>query len=87
MLYIVIRCIVLFQYLKNHSYIHYTKTMDYQFFPWVKPKDDKSFFIIQKHPDSDKILEDFKWLNEHSIFTPDKKILNHYVYEFDSYGY
>ena len=30
---------------------------------WVKPKDDKSFFIIQKHPDSDKVLEDFKWLN------------------------
>ena len=28
---------------------------------WVKPKDDKSFFIIQKHPDSDKVLEDFKW--------------------------
>ena len=49
---------------------------------WVKPKDDKSFFIIQKHPDSDKVLEDFKWLNEHSILTPDKKILNH-VYEFD----
>ena len=49
---------------------------------WVKPKDDKSFFIIQKHPDSDKVLEDFKWLNEHSILTPDKKILNHF-YEFD----
>ena len=27
-------------------------------------------------------MEDFKWLNEHSILTPDKKILNH-VYEFD----
>ena len=49
---------------------------------WVKPKDDKSFFIIQKHPDSDKVLEDFKWLNEHPILTPDKKILNHF-YEFD----
>ena len=49
---------------------------------WLKPKDDKSFFIIQKHPDSDKVLEDFKWLNEHSILTPDKKILNHF-YEFD----
>ena len=49
---------------------------------WVKPKDDKSFFIIQKHPDSDKVLEDFKWLNEHTILTPDKKILNHF-YEFD----
>ena len=49
---------------------------------WVKPKDDKSFFIIQKHHDSDKVLEDFKWLNEHSIITPDKKILNHF-YEFD----
>ena len=50
---------------------------------WVKPKDDKSFFIIQKHPDSDKVLEDFKWLNEHSILTPDKKILNHF-YKFDN---
>jgi len=49
---------------------------------WVKPKDDKSFFIIQKHHDSDEVLEDFKWLNEHSIITPDKKILNHF-YEFD----
>ncbi len=49
---------------------------------WVKPKDDKSFFIIQKHPDSDKVLEDYKWLNEHSILTPDKKILNHF-YKFD----
>jgi hypothetical protein len=49
---------------------------------WVKPKDDKSFFIIQKHPDSNKVLEDFKWLNEHTILTPDKKILNHF-YEFD----
>ena len=81
MLYIVIRCIVLFQYLKNLSYIHCMKTMDYRTL-WVKPKDDKSFFIIQKHPDSDKVLEDFKWLNEHSILTPDKKILNH-VYEFN----
>ena len=50
---------------------------------WVKPKGDKSFFIIQKHPDSDKVLEDFKWLNEHQIITPDKKILNHF-YEFDN---
>ena len=50
---------------------------------WVKPKDDKSFFIIQKHPDSDKVLEDFKWLNEHTILTPDKKILNHF-YKFDN---
>ena len=49
---------------------------------WVKPKGDKSFFIIQKHPDSDKVLENFKWLNEHSILTPYKKILNHF-YEFD----
>ena len=50
---------------------------------WVKPKDDKSFFIIQKHPDSDKVLEDFKWLNEHIIITPDKKKLNHF-YQFDN---
>ena len=50
---------------------------------WVKPKGDESFFIIQKHPDSDKVLEDYKWLNEHPIITPDKKILNHFS-EFDN---
>ena len=48
---------------------------------WVKPKDDKSFFIIQKHPDSDDILQDYKWLNNELIQTPDKKLLNHF-YEF-----
>tara|TARA_Y100001963_G_scaffold110196_1_gene152364 strand:- start:204 stop:533 length:330 start_codon:yes stop_codon:yes gene_type:complete len=48
---------------------------------WIKPEDDKSFFIIQKHPDSDKFLEDYKWLDEELIMTPDKKILNHF-YEF-----
>ena len=48
---------------------------------WVQPEDDKSFFIIQKHPDSDKILQDYKWLDDELIITPDKKILNHF-YEF-----
>ena len=49
---------------------------------WVQPDiNDKPFFIIQKHPDSDKILEDYKWLDEEFIVTPDKKILNHF-YEF-----
>ena len=50
---------------------------------WVKPKDDKSFFIIQKHPDSDDILQDYKWLDDELIQTPDKKLLNHF-YEFNN---
>ena len=46
---------------------------------WVQEDiNDKPFFIIQKHPDSDKILEDYKWLDEEFIITPDKKILNHF---------
>ncbi len=46
---------------------------------WIQEDiNDKPFFIIQKHPDSDKILEDYKWLDEEFIITPDKKILNHF---------
>jgi len=41
------------------------------------------FFIIQKHPDSDKFLEDYKWLKEEMIITPDAKTLLHiYPFEF-----
>ena len=29
---------------------------------YVAPEGDDDFFIIQKHPDSDKFLEDYKWL-------------------------
>ena len=49
---------------------------------WCQPESaDPPFFIIQKHPDSDKFLEDYKWLDKELIMTPDKKILNHF-YEF-----
>ena len=48
---------------------------------WCQPEGDDNFFIIQKHPDSDKFMEDYKWLNEEFIQTPDKKLLNHF-YEF-----
>jgi len=49
---------------------------------WCQPESaEEPFFIIQKHPDSDKFMEDYKWLDEELIMTPDKKILNHF-YEF-----
>jgi len=49
---------------------------------WCQPESAcDPFFVIQKHPDSDKFLEDFKWLDEELIQTPDKKLLNHF-YEF-----
>ena len=39
---------------------------------WCQPESaEESFFIIEKHPDSDKILEDYKWLDEKLIMTPD----------------
>ena len=34
-------------------------------------------FIIEQHPDSDKMMEDYYWLNDYTILTPDKKLLNH----------
>ena len=51
---------------------------------WVQPESqEEPFFIIQKHPDSDKILEDYKWLDKEFISTPDKKLLNHF-YKFET---
>ena len=51
---------------------------------WCQPESaDEPFFIIEKHPDSDKFMEDYKWLDKELIMTPDKKILNHF-YEFDN---
>ena len=49
---------------------------------WVQEDTNvEPFFIIEHHPDSDKFMEDYKWLDEEWIVTPDKKILNHF-YEF-----
>ena len=46
-------------------------------------KGKEPFFIIEKHPDSDKFLEDYKWLKEEMIVTPDAKTLLHiYPFEF-----
>jgi len=51
---------------------------------WCQPESaEEPFFIIQKHPDSDDILQDYKWLNDELIMTPDKKLLNHF-YEFNN---
>ena len=44
---------------------------------------EEPFFLIQHHPDSDKMMEDYYWLNDELIQTPDKKLLNHY-YKFDN---
>ena len=41
------------------------------------------FFLIQHHPDSDKMMEDYYWLNDCTILTRDKKLLNHF-YKFDT---
>ena len=50
---------------------------------WCQPESaDPPFFIIQKHPDSNKFMEDYKWLNKNLIMTPDKKLLDHF-YEFE----
>ena len=49
---------------------------------WVQEDTNvEPFFIIEHHPDSDKFMEDYKWLDDEWIVTPDKKILNHF-YEF-----
>ncbi len=49
---------------------------------WCQPESaEEPFFIIEKHPDSDKFMEDYKWLDEELVMTPDKKLLNHF-YEF-----
>jgi len=44
---------------------------------------EEPFFLIQHHPDSDKMMEDYYWLNDKLIQTPDKKLLNHF-YKFDN---
>ena len=51
---------------------------------WCKEISKKeSFFLIQHHPDSDKMMEDYKWLNDYMILTRDKKLLNHF-YKFNN---
>ena len=50
---------------------------------WCQPESaEEPFFLIQHHPDSDKMMEDYYWLNDKLILTPDKKLLNHF-YKFD----
>ena len=51
---------------------------------WCQPESaEEPFFLIQHHPDSDKMMEDYKWLNNKLIQTPDKKLLNHF-YKFNN---
>jgi len=51
---------------------------------WVQPDaPTEPFFIIEHHPDSDKFMEDYKWLDKEKVMTPDKKLLNHF-YKFDN---
>jgi len=51
---------------------------------WCQPESaEEPFFLIQHHPDSDKMMEDYYWLNDKLIQTPDKKLLNHF-YKFDN---
>lgn len=51
---------------------------------WCQPESaEEPFFLIQHHPDSDKMMEDYKWLDEELIQTPDKKLLNHF-YKFNN---
>ena len=51
---------------------------------WCKEISKKEpFFLIQHHPDSDKMMEDYKWLNDYMILTRDKKLLNHF-YKFNN---
>ena len=51
---------------------------------WGKEISKKeSMFIIEQHPDSDKMMEDYYWLNDYTILTPDKKLLNHF-YKFNN---
>ena len=51
---------------------------------WCQPESaEEPFFLIQHHPDSDKMMEDYYWLNDKLIQTPDKKLLNNF-YKFDN---
>ena len=44
---------------------------------YVRKTDGEGEFLIQYHPDSVKFMEDYKWLEDKLIFTPDSKILQH----------
>jgi hypothetical protein len=44
---------------------------------YVKGSDGESKMICQFHPDCVGVLEDYKWLEDKLIFTPDAKILQH----------
>ena len=48
---------------------------------YVKGSDGKSEMICQFHPDCVGVLEDYKWLEDELIFTPDAKVLQH-IYPF-----
>jgi hypothetical protein len=44
---------------------------------YVKGSDGESQMICQFHPDCTGVLEDYKWLEDKLIFTPDVKVLEH----------
>ena len=48
---------------------------------YVKELDSESNMICQFHPDCVGVLEDYKWLEDKLIFTPDAKVLQH-IYPF-----
>ena len=48
---------------------------------YIKGKGGDSRMICQFHPDCTGVLEDFTWLEDEFIFTPDAKILQH-IYPF-----
>ena len=48
---------------------------------YVQEIGKESNMICQFHPDCVGVLEDYKWLDEHQIVTPDAKILQH-IYPF-----
>ena len=49
---------------------------------YVQEIGKESNMICQFHPDCVGVLEDYKWLDKHTIITPDAKILNHVYYYF-----
>ena len=48
---------------------------------YVKELDGDSQMICQFHPDCVGVLEDYKWLEDKLIYTPDAKVLEH-IYPF-----
>ena len=44
---------------------------------YVKGSDGGKQMICQFHPDCTGVLEDYKWLEDKLIFTPDAKVLEH----------